>query len=123
VLFASLSLLLAAIGIYGVLNYAVAERTRELGIRLALGATPRSMTRLVVGQGVRLTLLGLSIGLILAVLFARALSGLLFGVTATDISTFAIVVAVLGFVGLMATWLPVRRAAKVDPLVLFHRNG
>jgi predicted permease len=123
VLFAGLSLLLAAVGIYGVLNYAVAERTRELGIRLALGASPRSMTQLVVGQGLRLTLAGLSIGLIVAVLFARALSGLLFGVTATDVSTFAVVIAVLGFVGLMATWLPVRRASKVDPLMLFQRNG
>jgi putative ABC transport system permease protein len=123
VLFAGLSLLLAAVGIYGVLNYAVTERTRELGIRLALGASPRSMTQLVVGQGARLTALGLSIGLIFAVLFSRALSGLLFGVTATDSSTFAIVVVVLGLVGLMATWLPVRRAAKVDPLVLFHGNG
>jgi putative ABC transport system permease protein len=123
VLFAGLSLLLAAIGIYGVLNYTVAERTRELGIRLALGASPRSVTQLVVGQGARLTAVGLAVGLVLAVLFSRALSGLLFGVTATDPWTFAIVVAVLGAVGLIATWLPVRRATRVDPLVLFHPHG
>jgi predicted permease len=123
VLFAALSLMLAAIGIYGVLNYTVIERTRELGIRLALGASPGSITRLVVEQGARLTAIGLAVGLAAAVAFSRVLAGLLFGVTATDFWTFAIVVAVLGAVALIATWLPVRRAATVDPLVLFHRNG
>jgi ABC-type antimicrobial peptide transport system permease subunit len=81
------------------------------------------VARLVVGQGARLTVVGLAVGLVLAVLFSRALSGLLFGVTATDPWTFAIVVAVLGAVGLIATWLPVRRATRVDPLVLFHPHG
>jgi predicted permease len=119
-LFAALSLALAAIGIYGVLNYTVAERTREIGIRIALGASAQSVTQLVVTQGVRLTLLGLVAGLILSVLFARALSGLLFGVTATDAGTFASVVVLLGLVGAIATWLPVRRAVSVDPVVLFR---
>jgi ABC-type antimicrobial peptide transport system permease subunit len=119
-LFAALSLTLAAIGIYGVLNYTVSERTREIGIRVALGASSQSVTQLVVRQGVRLTLLGLTLGLALSALFARAMSRLLFGVTATDATTFASVVVVLGFVGAIATWLPVRRAVRVDPVVLFR---
>jgi predicted permease len=119
-LFAALSLALAAIGIYGVLNYTVAERTREIGIRIALGASAQSVTHLVFTQGVRLTLSGLVVGLILSVLFARALSGLLFGVTATDPGTLASVVVLLGLVGAIATWLPVRRAVSVDPVVLLR---
>lgn len=119
-LFAVLSIALAAIGIYGVLNCMVAERTREIGIRIALGASAQSVMDLVVTQGLRLTLLGLGTGVILSVLFARALSGLLFGVTATDAGTFASVVVLLGLVGAIATWLPVRRALRVDPVVLFR---
>lgn len=119
-LFATLSLALAAIGIYGVLNYTVTERTRDIGIRLALGVSAQSVTHLVVTQGARLTLLGLVAGLILSVLFARALSGLLFGVAATDAATFGAVVLLLGLVGAIATWLPVRRAVGVDPAVLFR---
>jgi predicted permease len=122
VLFAGLSLVLAAVGIYGVLNYTVAERTRELGIRLALGASPASVTHLVLGQGARLTLAGLAIGLVLAALFSRMLSGVLFGVTATDFWTFAMVVPALGGIALIATWIPVRRATRVDALVLFHSS-
>jgi ABC-type antimicrobial peptide transport system permease subunit len=98
----------------------VAERTREIGIRIALGASAQSVMDLVVTQGLRLTLLGLGTGVILSVLFARALSGLLFGVTATDAGTFASVVVLLGLVGAIATWLPVRRALRVDPVVLFR---
>ena len=119
-LFAALSLALAAIGIYGVLNYMVAERTREIGIRIALGASAPSVTQLVVTQGLRLTLVGLVAGLILSVLFARALSGLLFGVAATDAGTLASVVVLLGLVGAIAAWLPVRRAVSVDPVTLFR---
>jgi hypothetical protein len=116
----SQSLALAAIGIYGVLNYTVAERTREIGVRIALGASARSVTHLVVSQGVRLTLSGLVLGLIVSVLAGRALSSLLFGVTATDAGTLASVVVLLGLVGAIATWLPVRRAISVDPAVLFR---
>jgi putative ABC transport system permease protein len=119
-LFAGLSLALAAIGIYGVLNYAVAERTREIGIRMALGASTQSVTRLIFSQGVRLTLLGLASGLFLSVVCARALSGLLFGVSTMDTGTHASVVALLGLVGAIAAWLPVRRAIAVDPVVLFR---
>ena len=120
VLFAALSLTLAAIGIYGVLNYIVSERSREIGIRIALGASSESVMQLVVRQGLRMMLFGLVAGLALGVLFARALAGLLFGVTATDATTFASVVALLGVVGTIATWLPVRRAVRVDPVALFR---
>jgi predicted permease len=122
ILFAGLSLSLAAVGIYGVLNYTVAERTRELGIRLALGASPASVTQLVVGQGARLTLAGLAIGLLLAALFSRLLSGLLFGVTTTDFWTFTMVIPALGAIAVIATWIPVRRATRVDALALFHSS-
>jgi predicted permease len=119
-LFAALSLTLAAIGIYGVLNYTVAERSRELGIRIALGASAQTVTRQIVSHGIRLTALGLVAGLLLSVVFARALSGLLFGVAAGDAVTLATVVLLLGLVGAAATWLPVRRAVRVDPVVLFR---
>ena len=120
VAFASLSLALAAIGIYGVLNYTVAERTREIGIRMALGASSQSVMRLVFKQGAQLTLFGLVAGLLLSLLFARALSGLLFGVGATDAGTFASVVVVLAAISAISTWLPVRRAVRIDPVVLFR---
>lgn len=115
--FAGLALTLAAIGIHGVLSYTVAQRRREIGIRVALGAEPGRVTRLVLVQSARLTAIGLVIGLGLAILFARSLAGLLFGVTATDVSTFAAVMILLGAVAMLATWLPARRAARVDPLV------
>jgi putative ABC transport system permease protein len=121
VAFAALSLGLAAIGIYGVLNYTVAERTREIGIRIALGASSQSVTRLVFRQGAQLTLLGLTVGLLLSLLLARTLSGLLFGVEATDAGTFASVVVVLGLIGAFSTWLPVRRAVRIDPVVLLRQ--
>jgi predicted permease len=120
-LFAALALVLAAVGIHGVLSYTVAQRTREIGIRVALGASPQAVTWLVWGQGAKLTLLGLAVGLVLGVGSARLLAGLLFGVTANDAATFAAVLAVLGVVGALSTWLPVRRAARVDPLVALRR--
>ena len=118
--FAGLSLGLAAIGIFGVLNYTVAQRTREIGIRMALGASSQSVTRLVLRQGAQLTLIGLSTGLFLSLLLARGISGLLFGVRATDPWTVAAVVAMLALISAVSAWLPVRRAAKIDPVVLFQ---
>src|SRR4029079_1324240 len=105
-LFAGLALLLAAIGIHGVLSYSVTQRTREIGVRVALGATTYSVTRLVFMQSAKLTAIGLVAGIILALLFAQSLAGLLFGVVATDVATFAVVIAVLTIVSFVATWLP-----------------
>ena len=121
-LFAGLALVLAAIGIHGVLSYAVARRSREIGIRMALGASPRSVTRLVVGEAAILVACGLGSGLLLGLAFARSLEGLLFGVVASDILTFAAVVVVLGCVAAVSTWMPVRRAVRVDPLLVLGRE-
>jgi predicted permease len=115
--FAALALTLAAIGIHGVLSYSVAQRRREIGIRMALGAAPERVTRLVFDQGIRLTGIGLVVGLALGWIFARSLTELLFEISATDIATFVTVVVVLSGVALLAVWLPARRAARVDPLV------
>ena len=115
--FASLALVLSLIGIHGVLSYAVVQRRREIGIRVALGAEPGQVVRLVLGQGMRLTMIGLCAGVGLALLFSRSLAGLLFGVTATDVTIFSIVVVLVAAVSMLAMWLPARRAARVDPLV------
>ncbi|HSA57404.1 MAG TPA: ABC transporter permease [Gemmatimonadaceae bacterium] len=116
VLFAGLALTLAAIGIHGILSYTVAQRRHEIGIRIALGAPPRRVTRLVMTQGVRLTGLGLLVGVVAAFALTRVLANLLFGVSATDAATFVAVLPVLVVVALLATWLPVRRATRIDPL-------
>ncbi len=115
--FAGLALALAVIGIHGVLSYSVVQRRREIGIRVALGAEPAHVVRVVLGQGARLTAIGLGVGVGLALLFSRSLAGLLFGITATDAATFGAVVAILGVVSMLAMWLPARRASRVDPLV------
>ena len=111
------ALLLAAIGIYGVMGYSVAQRTREIGIRIALGAERRDILRLIVGQGMVLILMGAGVGLALALAATRVVKSLLFGVSATDPLTFIVVVLALIAVGLLACYLPARRATKVDPLV------
>ena len=115
--FAVLALLLAAIGIYGVMAYAVAQRTTEIGVRMALGATPREVFRLVVGDGLKLTTLGVGLGGLGSLLVARWLTALLFGVTAGDPRTLAGTAGVLLTVALAACLVPARRATRVDPMV------
>jgi len=115
-LFGLLALLLASIGLYGVLAYAVTQRTREIGIRIALGAPTRQVLRLILHQGMRWVLAGIVAGLAGALALTRFLSSLLFGVSALDPATFAGVTLLLGLVALLACWLPARRAAKVDPM-------
>jgi putative ABC transport system permease protein len=116
-LFGLLALLLAAVGIYGITSYMVGQRTREIGIRITLGAERGDIFRLIVEQGVRSALVGVGIGLAAALALTRFLSSQLFGVTARDPLTFAAVALLLIFIALLACWNPARRATKVDPLV------
>lgn len=115
--FGLLALLLAAMGIYGVVSYSAAQRTREIGIRLALGAQGKDVLRLVAGRGMMLVAVGLSLGLIVALVLTRFMESVLYGVSATDPLTFALVVALLALVALVACLVPARRATKVDPMV------
>ena len=116
-IFAGAALLLAAIGLYGVISYSVAQRTRELGIRIALGAQRSDVLRLVLRQGMTLVAMGVAFGLAASIGLTRLMSTLLYGVSATDPITFLILSSALLSVAFIACWLPARRASAVDPIV------
>jgi putative ABC transport system permease protein len=114
--FAALSLVLSVIGIYGVMAYAVSQRTRELGIRMALGASRTDVLRLVVAQGLRLTLMGVALGLVASFAVTRLVTSLLYSVSPTDVVTFTVVPLVLAVAALAASYLPALRATRIDPM-------
>jgi putative ABC transport system permease protein len=116
VIFAAVALVLAAVGLYGVIAYAVSQRTHEIGIRMALGARVEDVVRMVVRQGLRLAAIGLLVGAVAALATTRFLASLLFGVGAADPMTFVVIPAILALVALVASWVPARRAARVDPM-------
>jgi putative ABC transport system permease protein len=116
-IFAAVALILSAVGLYGVIAYAVSQRTHELGVRVALGATGDRISRMVIGEGLVLTAIGIVIGALASVFAGRLVSSLLFGVSSLDPMTIGSVTLVLVAVATLASWLPARRAARVDPLI------
>ncbi|HEU4930904.1 MAG TPA: FtsX-like permease family protein, partial [Pyrinomonadaceae bacterium] len=120
--FAGVSLLLAVIGVYGVMSYTVAQHTREIGIRMALGARPRSILKLIMGRGVVLVSVGVLVGVLASFVLTRFIENMLFGVTPTDPLTFVVIVTILGVVALLACLIPARRAMRVDPIVVLRHQ-
>jgi ABC-type antimicrobial peptide transport system permease subunit len=121
-IFAGIAVALASIGLYGVMSYSVSQRTREIGIRMALGAQRTDVLRLVIRQGILLTAIGVGLGLLGSLGLTRLISSMLFGVSATDVGTFGVVSALLFGVAVIACWLPARRASGVDPIVALRQN-
>jgi len=115
-IFAAIALLLSAVGIYGVMSYSVAQRTQEIGVRMAVGARPPDVLRLVMGQALRLAAAGVGVGLAAAIVLSRLLAGLLYGVSVRDPLTYAGIAALLGAVAVAASAIPALRAARVDPM-------
>jgi putative ABC transport system permease protein len=122
IVFAGLTLILAAVGIYGVMSYAVTQRTQEIGIRIALGARPADVLKLIVNSGIVLALTGVAIGVVIAFGLTRLMEAVLFGVTPTDALTFVIGSLALVAVAGLACYVPARRATKVDPLVAMRQD-
>jgi ABC-type antimicrobial peptide transport system permease subunit len=120
--FAATALLIAAVGAYGLIQYSIASRTREIGIRIAVGARSAEVFRMVVGEGLKLAGVGLAIGLAGALGLSRAVSGMLFGVTATDPATYFGVACILTLVALAASYFPARRAMKLDPMSALRQD-
>ena len=121
-IFAGLAVLLAAIGIYGVISYGVTQRMHELGIRMALGARPRDVMNMVLGQGMRLALIGIAAGLLFAFVLTRLMAAMIFGISTHDLGTFASVTLFLVFVAAVACWIPARRATRVNPMVALRHE-
>ena len=120
--FAGLGLLLASLGIYGVISYSVTRQTQEIGVRMALGATPSSVQIDVIWKTLRLALIGVAVGVITSLVLARLIASLLFQTAPTDPLTFAGMVVLLGAVALLAAYLPARRASKIDPMIALRTN-
>jgi putative ABC transport system permease protein len=115
--FAIIAFLLAALGLYGILAYSVEQRVREIGVRIALGADKREIFRLIIGNGMRLALIGVAIGVPSALALTRLMGGMLSGITSTDPVTYIVVIGMLVLSALLASYLPARRATRVDPIV------
>ena len=120
--FAGLGLLLAALGIYGVISYSVTQRSHEIGIRMALGATQRTVRLGIIGQTLRMAVLGIVVGAIASLAVSSLIASLLFGTGPTDPATFAVIFMLLAAVALVAGYIPARRASRIDPMVALRNN-